>query len=477
LAPRGIVAPISRYERFNTSASGRFGDMWAPQLTAILWKLDQGYLDDWADLVEFAISTDATLASLYVTRISRVAQASFNVVPSKFGDPTLAKQAADFVRSQMARVEDFQSTIKHLLHAIFVGQSFAEMEWMRDGPDSDPTYYVRRFLPLHTHRFRYDEKWLPRLYDRGMRAGKGNGTNDIYGEVLDPRRFVVHRHQEIAGYPSVAGVMRPGIWTWLFMRWTDRWALNATEQHGKPFIYAKVAANTPESVRNEIKQNLEDLTSDHVAVVEQGGEIVFQSSTLTTSSSNMFELMLNRYEARLGKLIMGASDITDPGKSGSQAAVTTRAGVTADPRMVTDGIALSGTIERSYFKWLLTLNVHKFGGGMPPVPTWEAKTAGDEVQVDKQDAIEQGVASSGVAPSERAVGTHGSVDEAAAAAMSATIEAAPDPKVLRRSSSGRQTAVAMTRTSSPTSTISPTSLPSATKLAQALRGASVDRRR
>lgn len=385
--PRGLTAPVNRFERFR--ATGRFGDLWAPQLSAILYKLDQGYLDDWADLVEFAIGTDPTLASLYETRIDRVTQASWQVKPSKLGDPAQAKLAAEFCDEQLRRIPHWNGVLKWLLHGLFVGFSAAEMEWDYDA-DTD-TNYVRKVTGRHTHRFRYDERWIPRLYDFGQRRSSVNA----YGEALDPRRWITFAFQCQAGYPNVAGLFRPAAWTWLFSRWADKFLIQSVEKFGAPFVYAVVAQNTPPQVRDEIKQGLEDLTADHVAVIEQGGEIIFKETSISTSGAgSLHGSALDRYEARLGKLILGASDIADPGAHGSQAAVDTRGGMTADPRMVADGILLGESVSSSLFYWLLQLNAHKFADGIaPPVPTYEAKTASDEVDTDSQDLAEQNLGS------------------------------------------------------------------------------------
>lgn len=471
LRPRGLSAPISRYERFRVS--GRFGDMWAPQLDAILWKLDRGYLDDWADLCEFALASDTTLASLYVTRISRVSQAEFVMKPSSRGDQTLAKLAAEFCDEQLARIGDWEKSQRHLLHAIFVGASFAEMEWARDG--ASKTNYIRRIHGLHTHRFRYDEKWIPRLYDQGQRT-----KTNIYGEVLDPRRYIVHEHQEIAGYPNVGGVFRPAAMMWMFSRWAMKWFIQGTEKFGAPFVVGTVVPNANAEVRQDALTQLENLVADHVALKEAGGDIEFKSTPLGTSSSSMYEQFLNRADAQLAKCILGSSDFTDPGQSGSQAAVAVRGGITVDPRMVIDSLGYSETIEKSVLTWLLALNVHKFGGIMPPVPEYLGKTASDEVKVDVQGMQAQEEAG-GVSP-------NANVDSGGAPAAKKPATDAPgatpkpltasvgadSPKALSRSSSGRQTAERMTRTSSQQLTISQIGLPSATKLAEALRGASVD---
>lgn len=455
--------------------------MWAPQLDAILWKLDRGYLDDWADLCEFALASDTTLASLYVTRISRVSQAEFVMKPSARGDQKLAALAAEFCDEQLARIADWEKSQRHLLHAIFVGAAFAEMEWARDG--ASKTNYIRRIHGLHAHRFRYDEKWIPRLYDQGQR----NKTN-IYGQVLDPRRYIVHEHQEIAGYPNVGGVFRPASQMWMFARWAMKWYIGATEKFASPFIWGEVMPNAVDAVREDAIAQLENMVADHVAIVEKGGMIHMESVPIGTSGSSMYEQFLERADAQLAKCILGSSDFTDPGKSGSQAAVAVRGGITVDPRMIIDSLGYSETIEKSVLTWLLALNVHKFGGVMPPVPEYLGKTASDEVRVDVQGMQAQEDAG-GVNPNANvdqgggSGGAPGTPKKPAANGPGATPKpltanvGADSPKALSRSSSGRQTAERTTRTSSRQMTISQIGLPSATRLAEALRGASVDRAR
>jgi phage gp29-like protein len=198
----------------------------------------------------------------------------------------------------------------------------------------------------------------------------------------------VHKHQAVAGYPTVAGLMRAGIWRWMFTRWADKGYARALDKHGVPFTYGKVPPNTPEATRRQVLEFLEDLHSEKAAVVEEGGEIVFEAAAVI-SGTPMHQVYMDNARGSMSVLWLGSSDITQPGSNGSNAAVATRAGVTADPRMVAYGLGLGETVSDQLFYWALDLNRHLFGGRMPPVPTYEAKTATDEVQVDRQDLVEQ----------------------------------------------------------------------------------------
>ncbi len=102
-----------------------------------------------------------------------MSQADFEVVPSPYGDPKLAQQAADFVNECIARVENWDAALHAMLHAIAVGFSASEMLWAQD---RDGTNFVQRIEFRHPRRFRYGPQWTLRLWDRGKRRGA-----DSYG--------------------------------------------------------------------------------------------------------------------------------------------------------------------------------------------------------------------------------------------------------------------------------------------------------
>jgi phage gp29-like protein len=473
LVPSRLDGAIDRVERYRVP--GRFGDLTAGQLSAILYKLDQGWLDDWADLCEFALCDD-TLMSLYASRSQRVLQATWKVKPNQFGDPRKAQLAAEFCNEQLGRLLNPHESMRYMLHALAVGLSCSALEWdSYRATTGQQTYYMRKTHFRHPHRFRYDDQWKPRLWDGGQYLSTGTG---FWGKVLDPRKWLVHQHYEIVGYPNVSGFMRGAIWVWMFRRWADKFGIMSLEKYGNPFLYAQVPPNTPRASREQIRQDLEDLSNDHAGVMDQGTTIMSLAG-MSGQSDSMHGAFMDRYEKRLARLILGTSDAADPGANGSNAAVATRTGSMTDPRMVSDGVAAGETWASTVFHWTLEFNRHRFGGELLPCPTFEAQTASDEVKTDKQDLAEQGglppnipggsgqtppppTASDGSGPP-----GNSNVSEAALAR----------PKALSRSAQGRRTVKPKTRTRSPQTPTSPTSSASADQLALTLLGPSADPRR
>jgi phage gp29-like protein len=365
-------AHITYSERFRQP--GRFGSLSAIELTEILRRLDRGEVDQWADLCEFALGTDELLVSLYNTRVSRVVQAEFEVIPSEFGDKGAAKAAGEFINEQIGRIDNFRGLLRNMMHAVSPGFSISQLRYERDAASG--IVFVQSHEHIHPHRFRYDDQWQARIWDQGLRR------SSMYGDALDPRLFVVHRHQEHAGYPCMDGIMRSCIWRWLFRRWAETFWIQYVEKYGQPFVYAKFPPNTPDAVRAKAQAALESLSTDHAAVIETGGEIVIAAAHASSGSKSQHEMYVEASSSSLTTAWLGSADLTAPGSSGSNAAVTIRAGATMDPRMVADGFGLSETLKRSVFRWLLEFNLQEFGGTMPPVPSLSFKTAHDEVNVD-----------------------------------------------------------------------------------------------
>lgn len=389
-APQALTLPtpftqgrIDKFERARTNT--RWGDLSASTLTSVLNRAATGDIADWVDLCEFAIGTDPKLTSLYDTRISRVAQADYIIKPNQFGNPQQAELAAEFVNESMGRIEDLQQTFRDLLHAIAVGIAGGEMVWQRD--EVSRCFYVARIDFRNAHRLRYDEAWQPRLYDFGRRRGEGSR----FGEALDPRTWVIHQYRVIAGYPGIGGLMRGCVYPWMFGRWVEKFWIADAEKNGSPMIYAVVPPNTPLNVRQRIQDDLQNLSNDHVGTMEQGVTIEAQAAAAAVKSYENYVAYLQRRDSTIAECWHGSSDISSPGEHGSQAAVSTRASVGLDPRMVTDGEGLAASLQKTLFKQLIALNRHKFGVPLEqiPLPSMKLKTADDEVTRDPTGKAEE----------------------------------------------------------------------------------------
>lgn len=379
-----------------------YGNLQGSTLSGILAQLDKGHPEHWSELVQFALTTDDHLRSCYDTRITRVVQAEYQIVPNEFGKPDQAELAADMVNEQLARVKKWREFMRNALHAEALGFSCNEIMWARDGITTQ--VYPETIRGVHPRRFRFDEQWVPRIYDRGTRRfkGKAGSTFTRYGEALNPSGWITHIGSGVGGYPNSAGYMRSGIWHWMFKRWVEGYYIGFIEKYGSGRAHGVVPKGATNEVRQKALAALENWAADGFAVLEDGSNIVIDSMDAATSSDTAHAQYIGYIERVHTKLVLGTSDAADPGQNGSQAAVGARTGATMDPRMVADGLSLCDTLHDQLFYWICYFNRHLFeGGNVPPVPRMQFKTASDEAKTDVQDLAEQNMAD-GMQPGQNA---------------------------------------------------------------------------
>ena len=363
-------ARVDKLERYDTGY--KYGEMSPQSLSSYLRKSEEGYLDDWPNICVYALETDSHLSSLIQTRVDRVAQAPFQIVPGKSHKPEAQAQAgkaAEFVRDVLSELDNFEARVKSILDSIGTGVSAHEMQWTRRGGAN----IVSDIIWRHPRRFRWDDQWILRLYD--------SGTRGTPGEPLLPDKWIVHVSQDRPAYPGRAGVIRVCIWPWLFRRWCTRYWMHATERYGQPQLHAFTPENATDAVKNKVLTDLENLSYDSVGVFEQGVEIVYNGGPGTAGNGEMFLKFMDHAKAEMSAAVLGAEDITTPGTHGSQSAVDTRVEATLDPRTASDAKALAATLRQQMFQPLLKWNLHLFDGIMPPVP--KMKYAGLEMDDDE----------------------------------------------------------------------------------------------
>ncbi len=355
-----VQAPVDRVERWRTN--DRWGDLQPSTLASVMRRAKEGDVADLVDLIEFVIDTDPEMFSFYDSRLTRVLQADFVVKPNPFGDKALAKQAADLVNECLARIPEWHQTQRDLLHAMATGFACGENEWAYD-PLADLNY-VARIDFRHGHRFRYDEVWQLRLYDQGMKRGPGS----MYGEALIPHKWTIHEYRVKAGYPGVGGLMRSVLWWWLFGRLAERWWLESTERYGQPHTRAEVPKNTPESTKRALLTMLENFTSAHVGVMEEGVSIIVDAAAAAARSYEGYVEFLKRAREAKELVWLGMKDATGPGDNGGRASAETRTGAMLDPRMVSDGLSFGTSLESTLIRSLIHCNPHRFNVPVERVP-------------------------------------------------------------------------------------------------------------
>ena len=347
-----------------------FGSVEPATLHSIIRQVEQGYLEDWADLAAWMLYTDATVRSVSLTRIAAVAGADFEVIPGRArpGEEQLAQEAADAFREQLEDTADLERIFADLLYANLLGWAGAEHDWMPDGGR-----WVSRPRWIDPREFKAESggRWLAR--DNRERGG------DKWVRLADhPGKFILHTPRNISVTDTLSGDLLGVSWSWVFKRWLEKFWLGALDKAGAPWIYGQVPRNATPVTRTERKTGIENMSSGGTAIVERGPEDPepFGVLDVTDSVKDGYAPAIEHHNAEIVKGILGSTDNVQA-DHGSNARAESQGQQTMLPRNISDAKRLCGTIDGQWAKPWARFNAGYFGR-LPPAPTLKLITQQEE---------------------------------------------------------------------------------------------------
>lgn len=377
-----VIAQPTRRDQVSQS---QFAEFTPQKLGRILQETERGIIVNYADLCD-RMAVDSTVKAAIESRYSAVSSARWVVEP---GDPTgvpardrYSEDARAYVERVYRDIEaadaptdyrevgGFDQAISNLLSGVGNGLAVCEIDWRYVDGD-----WVPGRLPwIHMRRFRYSQTWEPRLVDTGTEYHSD-------GIELELGKFIVHSPRPIAAYPTMTGALRSVVWPYLFKRWGQQFWLSGAERFAWPFMWALVDRNSPAEMRDRALSMLEQLSTDHAAVIDAGSEVKMLESTVKDGGTwKEFHAAMN---AEISKGIQGMADAAESQKIGAYGAVEARKGISVDARIARDERDIAATIRRHLTWWLLWFNRHRFGGAMPPVPHVRWTIAGKKNEIPR----------------------------------------------------------------------------------------------
>jgi phage gp29-like protein len=355
---------LTRAERPTASyRSGRLSSLRPAQVSRILRDAERGEIADFVDLADRMVQLDGHIRANYITRLAAVGAARSEWIPGRTGDPErdqYAEAAARFCADRAAEYEGDDRLVMEMLDAVGIGISVHEKDyaWRDEG-----YWTIDRFRFVHQRRLKFDEEWAPRIVDLG-------GGRRVPGGVRLSRwsrKFVVHQSREHATDPSCTGVLRSVAWLYLFKRWAMQFWVQGAERFAWPMVVATVKRGAGEESRRNLLRILEDFTTEHRAVLDEGDTVQMLESQLKDAGT--WKELTATLNAEIGKALLGSVDQTEPSEIGAWKAVESRKATTVDSRQALDERQLAATYRRDVCEPLLAYNTHLWGGVMPPVPT------------------------------------------------------------------------------------------------------------
>lgn len=337
--------------------------------------LQLGIYRDFADL-SVKVLRDPFIRRCDITRRAAVAGRPCESKPNAAapqGDAR-AQFGADVGRRVLEAVPDLEGVLMHMASGNMLGIAVSEVDYFNvDG------WWLPKFTPMRTREI----EWT-------MEGGIGiRDANSILHRVADyPGRFWCYIPSTNPGPPIDQGDLLAVVYYWLFKVWGWKFWLIAAERYGSPLIVAKMAANSPADTRQQILDDLTQLSADSVGVfTEQSAVEVIDAKA--TAGSSVWADIIDKINQEISVALLGAPDLLIAGANGSRSAVETRDGIRLESTAM-EARMLWSSFHRDVLTEVWRLNADKLAG--VPMPYIETVFASDGVdQYKYSNAISAGV--------------------------------------------------------------------------------------
>lgn len=306
------------------------------RLAMILRDADGGEIASQMELFEEMEEKDPHLFSQLQTRKNAVTGLDYEIIP--FSEESRDKEIAEFVRTQIEQIEDFEECLTDLMDAIGKGIAFSEILW----DFTAQGFVVTKLKSIHQKHFFWDEK------DNLKLRTEVNPT----GESLQENKLIVHKYKAKSGHPSRAGVLRVCAWMYLFKNYDVKDWVGFCEVYGLPLRLGTYQRDASEEEKSRLMQALISLGTDAAGIIPDGSEIkIIEASK--QSSTDLYERLARFCDEQMSKAILGQTLTSDSG--GSYAQSKTHNEVRHDLTMA-DCKALAATLRRDLLTPLVKMN-------------------------------------------------------------------------------------------------------------------------
>ncbi len=217
---------------------------------------------------------------------------------------------------------DIDAVNSAILNAPMFGYQPIEVIWDKIGDYILPV----QLLPKN-------QEWF--MFDKNGKLRFSTLNNCLEGEELPERKFLTPTYNDIHNKnynPYGDRVLSSCFWPVTFKKSGFKWWVTFTEKYGMPYIIGKLPRHTMDSEREGMKDQLEAMVTDAVAVISDDAKLEFIEPSAKTSHSSLYENLINACDHSISKAILGQTLTTDGAQrgSGSYALGKVHAGVRED---------------------------------------------------------------------------------------------------------------------------------------------------
>lgn len=269
------------------------------------------------------------------------------------------KKAAALVEAQLKRLP-FDKICMDLLDATLKGYAVAEPIWEISAGEVRPG----RILARQQRRFVFDADARLRLLTL---------TEQVHGEPVPERKFIVHRFGDKDGNPYGLGLGTRLFWPVFFKRQGIQFWLTFIDKFASPTAIGKYPAGSGPEVRNKLLGALQAIAREACVTVPIGMEVSLLEAQ-RSGATQTYEGLCRYMDEEISKAVLGEIHTTGGGASGLGSGRDETANSVRLELTKADADLLAGTLNETLIRWICAFNCP---GANPPRLWWDVSEPED----------------------------------------------------------------------------------------------------
>lgn len=311
------------------------------------------------------LKRDAHAGAVLAKRKLAVTSRPWDVEPAS--ESATDKKAAELVKDALETLR-FNHIRKRLLEATLMGYAVGEVLWeLRDG-----LVLPKNVLARKQQRF---------VFDLDGQLHLRTPQNMIEGELMPPRKFIVHRRGADDDNPYGMGIGGMLFWPVFFKRNTITFWLTFADKFGSPTALGKYPNGSQDPEKNKLLAALQSISQDAGVIVPEGMTIELLEAA-RSGTIDTYEKLVRYMDEQMSKAVLGETMSTTAASTGLG---SNQAGVQNEVRLEVaqdDANELDETLNDTLVRWIVEFNMP--GAGVPKLCT-DFKEPEDLVQRATRD--------------------------------------------------------------------------------------------
>ena len=269
-------------------------------------------------------------------------------------DSAIDKAAADLVTRQLQQlgkviqnenqlVTGFDQATGNFLDATLKGFAVGEVMWEVRGAE----IWASRIAPRNQRRFVFDEAARLRMLTK---------ADMMLGELVPPRKFIVHRFGAKDDTPYGQGLGHILFWPVFFKRQGMSFWLIFADKFGTPTAVGKYPAGANAADQAKLLEALGAIAQDAGIIVPEGMLIELLEAT-RAGAVDTYEKLVRYMDEQMSLAVLGESQTTTPKATGIGSGVADKANDVRLEVTKADADMLSDTLNATLVRWVVEYNL------------------------------------------------------------------------------------------------------------------------